>query len=449
MVHRKKSESIPDYKARVMDAISPTYCGAKFYNATIWLGSGMTVSCHHPTPHKVDVEAVKQNPKALHNTPHKKKMRELMLTGKRPEECAYCWKVEDIQRDNVSDRYFKTVIYTDAENVETTKLPLDHDYDLKTLEIAFDRTCNFACSYCSPPYSTTWVKDIKKNGPYVGLTHSSYDSTHDEHQPYKYGQPNPYVEAFWKWWPDLSKSLMELRVTGGEPTMSADFWKLMDWFKENAGSSIRFAVNSNLGINDDTLTRLLEAGRSIREFDIYSSNEAYGAQAEYIRDGLDYEVWKRNAETVMGSGAIRNFTLMMTINALCLYSLTDFLDHTLEWKAQYLPRNPSWSLNILRYPNFQSALVLPDEMRAERKAAIETWFAKAKLNPNLWEHEIVQVQRLIDYLDVVKTPTYGVFDRTKMEKEFKRFYTQYDARRGKDFKAAFPMLVEWWDRIEA
>ena len=40
--------------------------------------------------------------------------------------------------------------------------PCQKDFDLQTLEISFDRTCNFACSYCNPAFSTTWVKDIKK-----------------------------------------------------------------------------------------------------------------------------------------------------------------------------------------------------------------------------------------------------------------------------------------------
>ena len=32
----------------------------------------MTTSCHHPLPHKIDLEEIKKNPKALHNTKEKK-----------------------------------------------------------------------------------------------------------------------------------------------------------------------------------------------------------------------------------------------------------------------------------------------------------------------------------------------------------------------------------------
>ena len=44
----------PEFKYNYLDKLSPSFCGAKWYNATIWLGSGMTTSCHHPLPHKVD-----------------------------------------------------------------------------------------------------------------------------------------------------------------------------------------------------------------------------------------------------------------------------------------------------------------------------------------------------------------------------------------------------------
>ena len=158
-----------EYKARVLDTKSDSFCGAKWYNATIWLGSGMTTSCHHPLPHKIDVEAVKKNPKALHNTPEKKEQRRQMKCGDRPEGCEYCWKIEDMGPKHVSDRIYKSKIYSDEDLQTAYDTPEDHDVDLQTLEISFDRTCNFACSYCNPAFSTTWVKDIKNNGRYESL----------------------------------------------------------------------------------------------------------------------------------------------------------------------------------------------------------------------------------------------------------------------------------------
>ena len=119
-----------------------------------------------------------------------------------------------------------------------TKYDWTQDVDLKTLEIAFDANCNYACSYCNASFSTTWMNDIRKNGAYQNLVS---DGARAFQQDGKWAQPygvknkdNPYTEAFWEWWTkELQYSLEELRVTGGEATMSQDFWKLMDWWQEN------------------------------------------------------------------------------------------------------------------------------------------------------------------------------------------------------------------------
>ena len=164
------SETFLEYKSRVIDSKSASFCGAKWYNATIWLGNGTTASCHHPPAHKIPLEEVATSYKAIHNTQYKKLVRKQMLEGERPKECEYCWKIEDMGKDKVSDRVYKSVIYTDEELKEAkTELGWQQDVDLKTLEIAFDPNCNFACSYCNSSFSTTWQNDIKKSGPYQNL----------------------------------------------------------------------------------------------------------------------------------------------------------------------------------------------------------------------------------------------------------------------------------------
>ena len=85
-----------EFKQQVLDTKSESFCAAKWYNATIWLGSGMTTSCHHPPAHLVDPNLVAINPKLLHNTDQKKADRLMMQEGVRPAGCEYCWKIEDM-----------------------------------------------------------------------------------------------------------------------------------------------------------------------------------------------------------------------------------------------------------------------------------------------------------------------------------------------------------------
>ena len=446
-----KNETDLEYKRRVIDIKSDSFCGAKWYNATIWLGSGMTTSCHHPLPHKVEIAEVQANPRALHNTPKKKEERQQMQQGERPTGCEYCWKIEDIGRDNISDRVYKTVIYSDEDLDHAYRTPATEDVNLRTLEISFDRTCQFACSYCNPAFSSTWVKDINTNGPYLdlvsdGRNHFTY--SHDSAQLFKYGQDNPYAEAFFQWWEsDLHRTLDELRITGGEPLMSGYTWQLLDWFKENKGRSrTRLAINSNLGAQVD-LDRLFNSVDS--PIDLYTSNESVGAHAEYIRDGLDWGDWANTVELVCDNYSVvklRGLHIMFTINALCLESITEFLDCVVQWKRCYGRDFPSFTLNILRFPSFQSPLVLPDEIRTRYKNNLEAWLA-ANNNELLHQHEINHIQRLIDYLDVVKTPHSEAFELDKLRNDFKQFYSQYDQRRGKDFVKTFPALADWYNSL--
>jgi hypothetical protein len=66
----------------------------------------------------------------------------------------------------------------------------------------------------------------------------------------------------------------------------------------------------------------------------------------------------------------------------------------------------------------------------------------------LHQHEINHLRRLIDYLDVVKTPHSDAFDLPKLRNDFKQFYTQYDNRRGKNFAVTFPHMKDWYESIQ-
>ena len=451
------------YKRRVIDIKSESFCGSKWYNATIWLGSGQTTSCHHPLPHQVSVEAVEANPKALHNTPEKKHQREQMQAGERPSGCEYCWKIEDMYKDEkyaksdnpvpISDRVYKTVIYSDEDLDEAYRKPAGQDVDLQTLEIAFDRTCQFACSYCNPAFSSTWVNDIKRNGPYINLVSDGRNHFTHEHassQLYRYGQTNPYVTAFHKWWEtDLHRTLKELRITGGEPLMSAETWRLIEWFKTNKGkSTTRLAINSNLGTDVD-VDRLLASIDGV-EVDLYTSNEAMGAQAEYIRDGLVWQDWCNNVERLLQSYKFRGIHVMCTINALCLDSLSQFLEVVMNWKLEYGRDAINFSLNILRFPSFQSLTVLPKDIRQSYAGDLYRFsnrWGRGSSFDLLHEFEQNQLDRLIDYVDVVQKSHEEAMSQTILQRDFKNFYSQYDARRGKDFCATFPDLANWYNTL--
>lgn len=228
--------------------------------------------------------------------------------------------------------------------------------------------------------------------------------------------------------------------------MSGETWKLLDWFRANKGKSqTRLAINSNLGAEVD-VDRLLDSIEGL-EVDIYTSNESMGLQAEYIRDGLDWRAWTDNMHKIAASGRVRGLHVMNTINALCLDSLPEFIDFMIMLKHRYGTDFPNFTLNILRFPSFQSPLVLSDELRIYYRNRLVDVLARYQGSSVLQEHEHNHLQRLIDYLDIVKTPHSEAFDLIKLRNDFRQFYTQYDQRRGKNFVNTFPNLTEWYNSL--
>lgn len=451
-MYKKPGESYQTYRDRVLDSISPSFCGAKWYNASIWLNNGMTTSCHHPPAHKIPLEELKKSVKALHNTEYKKMVRQEMLLDRKPKECEYCWRIEALGPDKVSDRVYKSIIYTEDDLAKAAfDLGPFADVDLKTLEIAFDSNCNFSCSYCNPSFSTSWQGDVKTNGPYQNLVSdgaAAYQQDGSWTIPYGLkNEGNPYIEAFWRWWEgELQHSLTELRITGGEATMSPEFWKLLDWWKSHPECKVRLAVNSNLGAKASLIERLCEASHSFEHIELYTSNETVGSHAEYIRDGMDYKVWLSNLEMLFEKGNFKGIHIMMTINSLCLFQIDEFLNEVLKLKMKYKSKFPMLSFNILRFPSFMSIVTLPENIRTRLADKLEAWLKHNIGNMYLQDFERDGIVRTIAYIREIETGHSNTSSIESRERDFRSFFTQYDQRRGKDFFETFKEetdLVEW------
>jgi hypothetical protein len=210
-------------------------------------------------------------------------------------------------------------------------------------------------------------------------------------------------------------------------------------------------VNSNLGVGDKLIDKLIKTSHEIdvKGFDLYTSNESLGAHAEYIRDGLIYPVWRKNLVRIIEEAKVNQVICMMTINSLCLFSITEFMDDMLELKAKYGWNKPLIDLNILRWPAFMSPLNLPNELKEKLHKKLFDWFEIHKESDLLMVHEKAQIQRLIDYIEVVEQGHVKTEDKKELHfHDFKSFYEQYDERRGKNFVETFPEAADWYESLQ-
>ena len=435
---------MPDLKKtiKIINDISPSFCAAKWYNATIWLGNGRTASCHLPPAHTIPLIEIKTNPSALHNTEFKKQRREEMLTGVRCEECAYCWTVEDANDPNVySDRVYKSQIYNESDI--NALVGSTGNINPKTLEISFDNLCNLSCSYCNAEFSTTWASDIKENGPYTNMKTSgggTFQNAGEHAMPYGIkNEDNPYIKAFFTWFKaGLKNDLQELRVTGGEPTRSPWFWKLLEECKD---TKFDFAVNSNLIMDQNKMRQLIDASKKFKKFDLYTSGEGYGAHGEFVRSGLDYDLWRNNLIQFANDGSYRMIHIMLTISALSIWTITEFMDDVLDLRKNFNGHQFHMSINLLRFPSFQNLNVLPVDLKQSLANKITAWLSKPH---NLSVHERNQIERLVTYLRNVERSQEDQDSQEDKINDFVTFVRQYATRKNKNINSCFPLeFTEW------
>jgi len=228
--------------------------------------------------------------------------------------------------------------------------------------------------------------------------------------------------------------------------MSADFWRLLNWFKDNK-SNVKLAINSNLGAKQDLINDLIKISHDIPHVELYTSCEATGVAAEYIRDGLVWQDWCNNFSRLIEEGNFKQLHVMSTVNGLCLTSIVEFLDYLMMIKEKYGRNVLTFTLNILRFPSFQSPLVLPLDYRKTVISKLRQWYLTNGESSLLHDMEREHLLRLITYLDSVETPHAGASSFEELTKDFKKFYTQYDLRRNKDFMKTFPALEKWYKEI--
>ena len=197
-------------------------------------------------------------------------------------------------------------------------------------------------------------------------------------------------------------------------------------------------------VRDDLIERLIDKSYHFDNFTIFTSMETVGDHAEYIRDGLNYQGWKQNMDKILNESNIDRITIMMTINALCLFRITDFLTQVVEWKKEYGEHRVSISINFLRFPAFQSVTVLPKYIRERIYKKLNSWYKKNKEYIGHYS----EMERLLEYIKVIETAHSDASDMGANRRDFKSFYNQYDVRRNLDIEIFPEYFLKWYRNIK-
>jgi hypothetical protein len=174
---------------------------------------------------------------------------------------------------------------------------------------------------------------------------------------------------------------------------------------------------------------------------VFTSIECTGKQAEYIRRGLNYELFLQNINTVLETVPTAYVSFMTTYNVLTVPYFKDFLKLVVELRAkwgerilidiQHLKEPPHWTMNIL-----------PKEFGRYIDSDVEYM----KQN-GFQEFEIQKMVRVREYF---YNDTHNISEeyRLNARKDFAKFFPEYDRRSNSNLADTFPEFTEFLEWCE-
>ena len=442
------------------DKLGPALCLAKWKQVSLHLPTGLNNSCYHPPLHPIDATALTDNPGALHNTEFKKKQRVIMLKNEKPSECSYCWNIE--AHDQLSDRHYRSGEPWAADAYDTIVNSTGEEDNVipSYVEVNFNHACNLSCSYCSPQFSSTWQAEVDKWGGYPTTTiHNDPSHFVGRNRPIPARDENPYVDAFWEWWPELYPKLKHFRMTGGEPLMDKNTYKVFDYVLALPNPELHLNVTSNFSVDDALMEKYLGYVKQLCNTNIehfmqfVSLDSGKPGHAEYIRHGMNIGRVVTNVERFLTEIPYRNsLTFIITMNNLSVLGIQQQLDYILSLRRTFSStyQRVWFDTPLLRTPTWQSLQILP-EVYVGVLERVADWMELNLETPDrpfqgFKDYEVQRMRRDIDWMKEGRNldPHYVKLQRA----DFYRFFNEHDKRRNTNFLETFPEMKEFWNECK-
>ncbi len=273
----------------------------------------------------------------------KNPLRKQMLEGKYPSNCAGCY-LQEKHRPNNFDSISSRLYYAKhlANKVPKDLFDSENNFTLKHVDIRWSNSCNQACVYCNPHYSSKWAQELGIKIP------KDRESV------------NRLKEYIYK----NIKTLTNVYLAGGEPLLMKENKDFLDRLYEvNPTCTVR--VNSNLS---KTSTGVMDSVCRFKDVHWTISIEAIEDQYEYIRHHGNWKDFVSNLKKISKLGHKISFNMLYFILTFkSVFKTVDFLkslgfhNNSFVIGPMYTPE----SLNVLNLPKH-----LLDRCMAELKEEI-------------------------------------------------------------------------------
>ena len=264
-----------------------------------------------------------------------------MTYNKPGPTCDVCY---DLERDTnsfdiISDRVF---YLKELKDVNHNVYKSIDGFELSTIDIRWSNTCNFACAYCSPEFSSKWSTEL-------GVT---FD-----------GVPQRRLEQMKQYVFDRAEQLKHVYLAGGEPLLMKENLELLELLQEK-NPQVNLRINTNLS---KTGTRVFEKICEFPNVHWTVSVDEMGAEFEYVRYGGKWEDFLDNLNQ------IRKLDHKITFNML--HHLLNYrsLFDTIKFFQKTGFHNNSFVVGALLNPNYLNIRHLPNSMLQSVEQELRDW----------------------------------------------------------------------------
>ena len=325
------------------------YCSMKFRFLKVDLIRNTMYTCDAATPRSIDRDWLEANPGQLFNTESIVNDRRLMLQNIRNLNCEQnCWPAED--KGSVSPRLFRN---------GDLKTHTDLYQSPEFFDLTINSDCNLSCSYCCKEFSSSWRRDIAKNGPYkiTGLS-DRYELTPMDQIIQQLSQSevksNRNYQLLLNELRIVAPSLKTLYVTGGEPLLDNN---LIDTLVDIPfDSDINLNLFSGLGMSESRVNNLLDKksilSNKYKNFQLKISAESANQFYEFNRYGNTWNDFVGKINLLRQRNI--KFIFHCTISNLTLFGFYDFCTKF---------NDIDFTMDFVHQPHMLSPHVLDDESK--------------------------------------------------------------------------------------
>jgi hypothetical protein len=192
----------------------------------------------------------------------------------------------------------------------------------------------------------------------------------------------------------------------------------------------------------------------VYEFIIFTSCDTWGEQANYIRNGFDYKLFKERVDFLLDKFPTLTIDIMSTYNALSVPNYKLLLNDVIELKKRHHNPYRYWGSALLldssylRWPEHQTVKILEDKWVSaiDEQAKLADFHEQVRIGIKdgygFTDIEINKIKRIKDWFET----DIDEQELIKNRKDFYTFATQHDIRRGTDFCKTFPELEEFYHK---